>query len=159
MTAPSTRFAPRPTGTGSRMDRQTLRAGSVVSFEYDAPASFDRPSTWRSELCEVLVAFGGLERPDDVVVVAGELVSNGVEHGGGVERLHVSGSPDHVLVEVRDRRASMGAPHPLAAHADRGRGLEIVNRLADSWGWRPEPGEAAGKTVWARFATAPEDGA
>jgi hypothetical protein len=124
------------------MDRTRLSHGAVVSFSYDAPTDLGRPTSWRSDLVSVLGAFEGLDVPDDVVLAAGELVSNGVEHGGGVTRLHVVGRPG----EIR----TMGQPRPVDPSSDRGRGLSIVQAVADEWGWLPCEG---GKTVWARFDT------
>ncbi len=132
------------------MDRQRLSHGAVVSFSYDAPTDLGRPTSWRSDLVGVLGAFEGLEAPDDVVLAAGELVSNGVEHGGGVTRLHVVGRPGEIRVEVEDHRPTMGLLHPVDPSSDRGRGLSIVDAVADEWGWLPCEG---GKTVWARFET------
>jgi anti-sigma regulatory factor (Ser/Thr protein kinase) len=127
-----------------------MRRGAVVSFAYDAPTELGRPSSWRSDLVGVLGAFDGLDTPDDVVLAAGELVSNGVEHGGGVTRLHVEGRPGEIRVEVEDHRPTMGTLHRVDPHSDRGRGLAIVDVVADEWGWSPCEG---GKTVWARFET------
>lgn len=132
------------------MDSQRLARGAVVSFSYDAPTDRGRASSWRADLVGVLGAFEGLDAPDDVVLAAGELVSNGVEHGGGVTRLHVVGRPGEIVVEVDDQRPTMVAPHRAPDDADRGRGLSIVGAVADEWGWTASEG---GKTVWARFET------
>lgn len=64
--------------------------------------------------------------------------------GAGVARRH-GGAPETVRVEVADR-----SPRPPSRrHADgdetSGRGLELVDGLADRWGWRAE---GAGKAIW-----------
>ena len=128
--------------------------GAVISFAYDAPTDGGRSTSWRRDLSGVLESFAGLDLPDDVVLAAGELVSNGVEHGGGVTRLHVVGSPGEIRVEVEDHRATMGALHPIEDDTDRGRGLSIVDAVCADWGWHECAG---GKTVWARFRTRTTD--
>ncbi|MFD9647984.1 ATP-binding protein, partial [Streptomyces sp. NPDC059082] len=50
-----------------------------------------------------------------------------------------------------DRRRGPPPPRPEGELADGGRGLLLVERLADRWGWYPRVG-APGKTVWAECA-------
>ncbi|MCF3963775.1 ATP-binding protein [Streptomyces fuscigenes] len=101
---------------------------------------------------------------ETVVAVVGELAANAVTHG------RVPGRDFHLLlrlargvvrVEVGDTRTErvpepreVGAADPLA---ESGRGLAIVEGLADRWGWHPRPG-APGKTVWAECAVGPPGG-
>lgn len=125
-------------------DEQT----GVVWFSYDGPTCNGVPTSWRSDLVSVLRAFHGGPQPDDVVIAAGELVANGVEHGGGVRRLHVHGRRGAVTVEVEDFRSSLTRLHDVASKPDGARGLQIVEAVADGWGWRPAE---FGKTVWATF--------
>jgi anti-sigma regulatory factor (Ser/Thr protein kinase) len=120
----------------------------VVWFSFEGPTADGVPTAWRPDLVSVLRAFHGCPRPDDVVLAAGELVSNAVEHGGGVRRLHVEGRRGVVTVEVQDFRSSLTRLHDVAAKPDGGRGLRIVDEVADSWGWWPTE---SGKTVWATF--------
>lgn len=114
------------------------------SFEDRCVAS--RPGRWRRELRPVLRGFAGRQRADDVLLAASELVSNGVEHGGGVTSLRVTGVAGTVTVEVEDRLPSMVERHE--PRPERGRGLVIAGTVADAWGWHPTPD---GKVVWARF--------
>lgn len=89
---------------------------------------------------------------DDVTLVASELVSNVVRHtdaGGLME----AWSDDPFVLNVTD----FGSPLPITpAEADEhgGRGLHIVDDLADDWGTTPH---AHGKTVWATFDREPAD--
>jgi anti-sigma regulatory factor (Ser/Thr protein kinase) len=67
---------------------------------------------------------------------------------------------DGEVVDVCVRDGSPRPPHPVAPDgpgatlvvdgglAENGRGLLLVDLLADSWGWRPENG---GKLVWFRL--------
>jgi hypothetical protein len=123
-------------------------SGRVVAFSFDGPFVKEPPTSWRTDLLSVLSSFEGDVASDDVIVATGELVSNGVEHGGGVVRLHVDGRGGVVTVEVEDAQPTMDAP-TVSRAGERGRGLDIVRDLADEWGWTPT---VSGKTVWARFS-------
>jgi anti-sigma regulatory factor (Ser/Thr protein kinase) len=72
-----------------------------------------------------------------VVLLVSELVTNSVTHSkvaGGVIELLASISPELVRVEVSDDGEGFDPP-PVAHHDDeRGRGLHLVQELADRWG-------------------------
>jgi hypothetical protein len=123
----------------------------VVRFSFEGASVDGVPTAWRSDLVSVLRAFHRCAHPDDVVLGAGELVSNAVEHGGGVRRLRVRGRRGVVTVEVEDFRSSLTRLTEVAAKPDGGRGLQIVDAVADDWGWWPTE---RGKTVWATFLPA-----
>ena len=115
-------------------------------FSFEDRCVSSRPGRWRRELRPVLRGFAGVQRADDVLLAASELVSNGVEHAGGVTSLRVTGVAGTVTVEVEDPLPHMvdrAAPRP-----ERGRGLGITASVSDAWGWHPT---ASGKVVWARF--------
>jgi two-component sensor histidine kinase len=82
---------------------------------------------------------------DDAVLMISELVTNAVRHAR--TRLHVSVSiADRTLrVEVSDDDPTLPVAPALEHHATSGRGLRIVDNLADRWGATPTD---AGKTVW-----------
>lgn len=83
------------------------------------------------------------------MLLISELVTNAVVHTGcpAVLRMLFGGCPDAgtVRVEVADRSDRP----PLQRHArgedTNGRGLELVDGLADRWGWQRE---GAGKSIW-----------
>lgn len=124
---------------------------AVVRFRFEAPVDHGLPVGWRSDLVWVLRAFNGCRHADDVVLAAAELVSNGVEHGGGVRGMRVTGREGLVTIEVEDHRPSLTPPQGVVASDEGGRGLQIVDEVADLWGWWPTD---AGKTVWATFLPA-----
>jgi hypothetical protein len=68
-------------------------------------------------------------RGDDAVLVVTELIS---DPGGDMPVFH---------------------PSDGSALREHGRGLCIVDALAEEWGWTPRP--PAGKTVWATLSTRP----
>lgn len=91
-----------------------------------------------------------LTDPDHVVdaeLVATELVSNAIDHGGGAREVRIAVSPPgRVRVEVDDAapsaRLTVGRSRLGGA---RGNGLRIIDAIA-SWGVRRT---STGKTVWA----------
>src|SRR5436190_5562681 len=93
----------------------------VVWFSFEGATSDGVPTAWRADLVSVLRAFHDCRDPDDVVLAAGELVSNGVEHGGGVRRLHVDGRRGVVTVEVEDNRSSLTRLADVEAKPEGGR--------------------------------------
>jgi len=100
----------------------------------------------------------GSPASDTVTLVVAELCSNAVLHGRvpGRDfelRLTYDRTRGLVRVEVSDthpgRPASTGRP-PEEADADGGRGLLLVEAVADRWGVAGRTGP--GKTVWAECA-------
>ncbi len=83
---------------------------------------------------------------DDVVLVTSEFVSNVILHteDGGVV---LAWADDPLRVEVHDTDPTLPTP-PANADAAGGRGLRIVDHVADEWGsYR----DGNGKTLWAEF--------
>jgi anti-sigma regulatory factor (Ser/Thr protein kinase) len=134
------------------------------------PAEVGRARTWaRSRL-----ARSGIE-PDEplaetLILLISELVTNAVVHtgcpavlrmllpdadaaasvpgtaAGAVEASALrAGGAETVRVEVADRSLRPPMPRHAQGEETNGRGLELVDGLADRWGWRAE---GAGKSVW-----------
>ncbi|WP_258574293.1 ATP-binding protein [Streptomyces shenzhenensis] len=89
-----------------------------------------------------------------LTLIVAELAANAVRHGRGPGRdFHLSLACDNttVRIEVTDTRTEgvpvVATPTDLR---DTGRGLLLVEHLADRWDWRPRPG-GPGKTVWAEY--------
>ncbi|MES4904648.1 MULTISPECIES: ATP-binding protein [unclassified Streptomyces] len=128
------------------------------------PAEVSRARRWaRSRLAGSGI---GVDEPlaETLILLISELVTNAVVHTGCPAVLRMlfpaqgdSGGPGAggrggrgsgsgtVRVEVAD--ASGRAPRRRSAseEATNGRGLELVDGLADRWGWQPE---GAGKRIW-----------
>ncbi|MYW68043.1 hypothetical protein GTY65_28800 [Streptomyces sp. SID8379] len=115
------------------------------------PAEVGRARRWaRSRL-----AGSGIDADEPVaetlILLVSELVTNAVVHTGrpAVLRMALSDAdeacPGMVRVEVADSSARPPAPRHADGEETNGRGLELVDGLADRWGWRPE---GAGKAIW-----------
>jgi anti-sigma regulatory factor (Ser/Thr protein kinase) len=113
------------------------------------PAEVGRARRWaRSRL------IGSGIRDDEplaetLILLISELVTNAVVHTGCPAVLRMlfgsAGGSETVRVEVAD--ASCRPPQQRHAEGEdtNGRGLELVDGLADRWGWQPE---GAGKRIW-----------
>lgn len=89
---------------------------------------------------------------ETLILLISELVTNAVVHTGCPAVLRMlfgsagaAGQGGTVRVEVAD--ASCRPPRQRHAEGEDtgGRGLELVDGLADRWGWQPE---GAGKRIW-----------
>lgn len=94
----------------------------------------------------------GDDRLGDVLLVVSELVTNAHLYGTEADEsvlVAVLTTSDRVRIEVHDR--SSRRPHQQRALGDRagGRGLHIVDELAERWDVDDRP---TGKAVWAEVA-------
>ncbi|MFD7897186.1 ATP-binding protein [Streptomyces sp. NPDC059743] len=92
-------------------------------------------------------------------LIATELVVNAIRHGdpGGVTVILTVRDSD-VVLEVEDDNARRPAVRQATEVGEGGRGLILVQALADQWEYRP--GTYGRKTVWASLAlpeAGPED--
>lgn len=80
-------------------------------------------------------------------LLASELCTNAVVHGGSGFLVRVLWKPPVVYIAVSD--ASAVAPYVAEPSADdaHGRGMRLVLAFADRWGVEPT-GDRPGKTVW-----------
>jgi anti-sigma regulatory factor (Ser/Thr protein kinase) len=96
---------------------------------------------------------------DDAVLILSEFVTNSLRHAralsSGTIRVFWSLSSDGLLrIEVTDGGGTTWPstkPYSTSVSAYAGRGLEIVDRLADRWGSQREEGDDE-YTVWAELA-------
>jgi anti-sigma regulatory factor (Ser/Thr protein kinase) len=86
-------------------------------------------------------------RADDAVAVISELVTNSIMHGRGPIKATINLDGDVVEVSVADTAPTIPSPRDPDVEDERGRGLQIVTRLSDTW-WTEVTAE--GKTTTAR---------
>lgn len=84
-------------------------------------------------------------------LLVSELAANAVLHGAGPFEVSVVCGADlrSVRVEVIDAGAGQPAVQEPDQKAEHGRGLQLVDALADAWGIRRDSGT---KTVWFELA-------
>ena len=88
---------------------------------------------------------------EEIELIADELVTNALVHtdGGALLGLELlPGSPRRVRVEAQDRSSEWPQRRTPGLSATSGRGLLMVEKLADSWGVEPR---GSGKAVWCEF--------
>jgi anti-sigma regulatory factor (Ser/Thr protein kinase) len=96
----------------------------------------------------------------DALQVVAELAANAAVHGRVPGRsflltLRLTAADSVLRIEVTDTRPDrLPVPQPPTADGESGRGLLIVEALADRWGVTEGP--APRKTVWAELDLVPE---
>ncbi|MFR9796818.1 ATP-binding protein [Streptomyces sp. MS06] len=119
---------------GARLERRLRRADLKAVPEA------------RRALRELLGQWGGPDRAATAELLTSELVTNALVHTDHEAVLTATVGPRSLRVEVRDlvaRRPRLHVPH--ADDGTHGRGLFLVQSLADAWGVSPH---GLGKTVW-----------
>ncbi|MFD3583886.1 ATP-binding protein [Streptomyces sp. NPDC058683] len=100
----------------------------------------------RRELRELLRHWGKPGRSEIAELLTSELVTNALVHTDREAVLTAVVGPSQLRVEVRDfvgRRPRVRAPD--TGDGTHGRGLVLVDSLADAWGVQPHE---VGKSVW-----------
>jgi len=122
-------------------------SGNVVMWDLASGLGVSRKV--RGEMSALMTAWGlDNDQADSALYVISELVDNIIDHDGELLGVALSREGNGVKVSVLD--GSMDPPvaqtrNPLAG---RGRGPQIMEALALSWGYRVHD---YGKTVWARI--------
>ena len=127
------------------------------------PAEFGRARRWaRSRLAGSGIA---ADEPlaETLILLVSELVTNAVVHTGCPAVLRLSlpcQAVEAATVRLEVADASTRAPVPRCADGDAtgGRGLALVDGLADRWGWSRE---GTGKRIWCELdrCTPPDEAA
>ncbi|MDX3583458.1 ATP-binding protein [Streptomyces europaeiscabiei] len=132
----------------ARRDPERTKYGFTVAAAVDAVPAARRQVIVLAQDLGFLLSDQTLE---NVELLASEVIANAVLHSDAPCDVAVTRTDERLRVEVTDAAACL--PSVVAAGPDdeSGRGLLLVNALADAWGTRSE---AAGKTTW--FEIAPE---
>ena len=109
-----------------------------------------------------LQRWGATDRQGDIAIVVSELLTNALRHalpGPGEPRLRrpvrvglLQPGPC-VLCAVADPSRHPPVPKEPSCLAESGRGLQVIDRLADTWGYAPLCD--TGKVVWAVLSVKP----
>ncbi len=119
-----------------------LERGATTTLAIDAEASaIPRARAFAAE------SLGDLPDPvpDDALLLVSEMVTNAILHGQPPIRLHVQRRDAQVLIEVEDQATAIPRKRRPGPHDEHGRGLQLVDAIANEWGIRPTP---RGKAVW-----------
>ena len=87
-----------------------------------------------------------------VLLLTSELVTNAYRHARTETRVSVRLDDGCVRIEVRDVGGGEPELRPLDTDRVDGRGLQIVDAIADRWGYDTSPG---GTSVWFELARQP----
>jgi hypothetical protein len=94
----------------------------------------------------VASAVGDTPRRPELEVLTSEVVANAVTHAGTDVTVQVQAGNGRARVEVHDGCAELPQLRVPGVDLRTGRGLAIVDALADAWGFWPISGN--GKVVW-----------
>lgn len=136
----ATTYRPNPHGdgaTGLSRPRHLRMAGGAASLR-----------NARHMVGEALAGASADVR-DAAVLLAGEILTNAVVHGGGWFLLQVDTAPDRVYVEVADSVGGQPTVLHPSSEREHGRGMAIVDAMASAWGSRQR---GSHKTVWFELA-------
>jgi anti-sigma regulatory factor (Ser/Thr protein kinase) len=120
-----------------------------MPIDVTLPPNTQSPRRARRFVAEAL----GTDTPRVAEVVAllvSEMVTNAVLHARTDVRVSIERGMDTIRVEVADDCVSGPTVQHFTTHqAATGRGLQLVDQLADRWGSEPRTG---GKVVWFEVA-------
>ena len=92
---------------------------------------------------------------DVAVLLASELATNAVRYARTPLTVWLGHRSDRLVLSVEDASATVATQRQPDVWEESGRGLQLVDALADRWGERELAG---GKLVWAEIATSRTDG-
>jgi anti-sigma regulatory factor (Ser/Thr protein kinase) len=116
---------------------------TAVSVALDAdPRNVSRA---RSMLRDALLRSHAGHLVESATLLLSEVVTNAFVHAGTKIHIRVRSTEAAVRVEVEDGAAHLPARRHYAGTAGTGRGLQLMEELADRWG---ADARATGKTVW-----------
>jgi two-component sensor histidine kinase len=78
-----------------------------------------------------------------------ELISNAVRHGGGLREARLANTGDHLRLVAADNDPRSPALRPRRADRPNGRGMHLIQIVADRWGVTaisPRSANASGRT-------------
>ncbi|MEU8803367.1 ATP-binding protein [Spirillospora sp. NPDC048819] len=111
------------------------RLGEPFGFTGDGDGGRRARRTVRERAAKVVADESLL---DDVELMAAEAVANAILHGTGLVTVTVFTDGRRIRVDIADDGPAREAPHD-ERRLDHGRGLTVVDALADEWGFDQAP--------------------
>ncbi len=109
--------------------------------------SVETPSLARRSIAGFLAEWGLTELIPVAALLVSELVTNSLLYAPGTVLMHARWAGEILRVEVADDNPEPARLLSTSPGATRGRGLHIVDELADAWGCTPFT-EQRGKRTW-----------
>ncbi len=130
--------------------RQLTGYAHVMFVSTALPHDLSAPSQARAQVRQTLRQWGLTEVLDDAELVVSELVANAVRHAATPVVLTLAHRHGHLMIAVQDA-APDRLPEPRSAGDEDagGRGMLLVDRLAQRWGCCSAQDA---KVVWAELA-------
>ncbi|MEV6986394.1 ATP-binding protein [Sphaerisporangium sp. NPDC051017] len=124
------------------------------TVSWDLPQDPAMVGKTRSMMHDVLRLWALHALADDVVLAAAELLANAISHGEPPVRVSLRDEGGELVIEVADHGPGLPRRLDLGAEAVHGRGLTIVDALADRSGVIPFP-ESPGQDRLGSLGSAP----
>ncbi|GAA2258546.1 hypothetical protein GCM10010145_34460 [Streptomyces ruber] len=122
-----------------------LPAAPLATATTDLPALSSAVSDGRCFLGKTLTTWDCAHLADDARLLVSEVLTNAIQHAQGPLGLHLRRTATELTVEISDHSPHLPQPRLAAPDDESGRGLLLVDALADSWGVRPTDD---GKITW-----------
>lgn len=116
----------------------------MVTSEFNLAANVSSCTHARGHILDVLDG-ASEEVRDAAVLLTSELVANALLHAAGPLTLTVRQEGTLIRVEVADAGTMPPAVKSYGPRSATGRGLKMLDELAEIWGWHPSD---SGKIVW-----------
>ncbi|WP_427924895.1 SpoIIE family protein phosphatase [Streptomyces sp. cg40] len=120
-------------------------AAPLATAGMELPATATAVAEGRSFVVKTLAAWDCTDKVDDARLLVSEVLTNAVQHAEGPLVLHLRRTVTELAVEICDLSPHLPQPRLAAEDEESGRGLILVDTLADNWGVRPTD---QGKTTW-----------
>ncbi|MCZ2848201.1 ATP-binding protein [Modestobacter sp. VKM Ac-2978] len=129
-----------------------MRPVSSFTASVDLPLRASSVPLARRLVRDVMRSWRAQQDPEDAELLVTELVANVVDHAGGdVLTLELSLAGAWLRVGVLDGSAVPPVVRELSLTEERGRGMQLVDAIADRWGCEEHRG---GKRVWFELSPA-----
>ncbi|QWA25778.1 SpoIIE family protein phosphatase [Streptomyces osmaniensis] len=122
-----------------------LPAAPLAAASVELPAKASSVPSGRSFVVDNLTAWDCASAADDARLLVSEILTNAVQHAEGPLVLHLRRTTTELAIEISDLSPHLPQPRLAAQDDESGRGLILVDAVADSWGVRPDE---RGKTTW-----------